>query len=462
MLKNYLRFSLMMLLSLGIYILSQNTFANLPYDNKGQPIPSLASMLTNVMPAVVNIIAQGKPPHFNNLLLDPNEESGRHAPHASPHEEEHDTTSMGSGVIVNAKNGVIITNAHLINKAKFIYVTLNDGRRFEGQLLGIDSDSDIAVLRIQGKDLQEIPLANSDRIKVGDFVVAIGSPFGLNQTVTSGIVSALQRTDIGIEGYENFIQTDASINPGNSGGALVNLHGELVGINTAILAPAGGNVGIGFAIPSNMAMDITSQLIKFGKLDRGIIGIRIQNFSPELAQAFNEKTQTGALITQVIPNSPAEKSGLRSGDLIIAINNISIVNAGQARNMIGTLRTNSNITINILRDHHSLKYQLKNIAPKQQIKETQAHNPFFFGTTLHNFAAQVPAFGYVKGVQIVSIKESSPSWHSGLRPGDVVISVNKHKVSNLDELNTTIDPKTDHLLLNLLRANGALYLVIKK
>lgn len=463
--NHYLRPLITTITVCSTILFNNAALANLPHEANGQSIPSLAPMLKKVMPAVVNIIAQGKPAGPRNPLLDPNED-GRGAPHSSRRRPNNggnnDTTSMGSGVIVSAKNGVVITNAHLIDKAKFIYVTLNDGRRFQGKLVGIDSDSDVAVIRIKADNLEEIPLADSNQVKVGDFVVAIGSPFGLNQTATSGIVSALQRTDIGIEGYENFIQTDASINPGNSGGALVNLRGELVGINTAILAPAGGNIGIGFAIPSNMAVTIATQLVKFGKLDRGVVGIRIQDFSPELAHAFKEEGYKGALITEVTPNTPAAKEGLRSGDLITAINGKPIINAGQARNAIGALRANSKIAIDILRNNRKYTYHVKNIAPKQQVEENQNHNPFFFGATLRNFAAQVPAFGYVKGVQVVNIKENSPGWHSGLRPGDVVISIDKQPVTNLDELNTVTDPKSSSILLNLLRGNGALYLVVKK
>ena len=443
-----------------LIIFTHSASANLPHKMEDPSLPSLAPMLEKVMPAVVNIIAQGKPFRPNNSLLDPDEED-HGAPH-SPRGGSKDTTSMGSGVIVSAKKGVVITNAHLVNKAKFIYVTLNDGRRFQATLVGIDSDSDVAVLRIAADKLEDLPLADSNGIKVGDFVVAIGSPFGLNQTVTSGIVSALQRTDIGIEGYENFIQTDASINPGNSGGALVNLRGELVGINTAILAPSGGNVGIGFAIPSNMAMAIATQIVKFGKLDRGVVGIRIQDFSPELAQAFKEDGYKGALITGVTPNTPAAKAGLRSGDLITAINGNVIMNAGQARNTIGAFRANSSITIDVLRKHRKYTYHVKNITPKQQAEESQANDPFFFDATLRNFAAQVPAFGHVKGVQVVNIKENSPGWHSGLRPGDVLVSIDMQPITDIDELNTAIDPKSNKILINLLRGSGALYLVVNK
>ncbi|MHA7841451.1 MAG: Do family serine endopeptidase [Gammaproteobacteria bacterium] len=464
LITTYLRPFATIALVCGAIFLNNVALATLPHTADGQPIPSLAPMLKKVMPAVVNVIAQGKPARLKNPLLDPNDDRHGTPPslRRNPDNGSNDTASMGSGVIVSAKNGVVLTNAHLVNQAKFIYVTLNDGRRFQGKLVGIDGDSDIAVLRIDGKNLAEIPLADSNQLKVGDFVVAIGSPFGLNQTATSGIVSALQRTDIGIEGYENFIQTDASINPGNSGGALVNLQGELVGINTAILAPAGGNVGIGFAIPSNMAVAIAAQLVKFGKLNRGLVGIRIQDFSPELAHAFKEDGYKGALITGVTPNTPAAKEGLRSGDLIIAINGNPIVNAGQARNAIGALRANSKIAIEILRNNRKYTYHLKNVAPKEQAEENKVHNPFFFGATLRNFAAQVPAFDHVKGVQVVNIKENSPSWQSGLRPGDVIISVDNQPTTDLDELNAVTDPKSDSILLNVLRANGALYIVVKK
>ena len=245
----------LMLISLMLF--SLNCTAALPPEVNNQPLPTLSTMLKKAMPAVVNIYVQGQMPPSHYPLGEP-------MPNGPA--EGRSFQDVGSGVIVDAKNGLVITNAHVVRYSQIILVTLNDGRHYKGQLIGIDNPSDVAVIKINAPDLMALPFADSNKAQVGDFVVAIGSPFGLlNQTVTSGVISALNRSDLGIEGYENFIQTDASINPGNSGGALVNVEGQLVGINTAILSPGGGNVGIGFAIPSNMVKSVTDQLIRYGK-----------------------------------------------------------------------------------------------------------------------------------------------------------------------------------------------------
>lgn len=303
-------------------------------------IPSMAPVLKNIMPAIVNVAVQG---YLPNEISAPGaaaeEEAQNNRRSRQLPEKGRKFESIGSGVIVDPKQGVIITNDHVIRNATLITITLQDGRRLKAKLIGGDSETDLAVLKIDAKNLKSLPIGDSDQLQVGDFVVAIGNPFGLNsfgnsQSATFGIVSALKRSDLNIEGVENFIQTDAAINPGNSGGALVNSKGELIGINTAILSPYGGNVGIGFAIPINMAKDVAQQIIKYGSIHRGLMGIFVQHLTPELAQAmgYPEDFQ-GALVAQVNPGSPAEFAGLKAGDIITQINNTKITQGTQVKQL---------------------------------------------------------------------------------------------------------------------------------
>src|SRR6202140_2330905 len=281
----------------------------------GAVVPSLAPMLARVTPGVVNIAVKGRVKEENPLLQDPFFRRFFNLPQRSQ-PEERETQATGSGVIVDAANGYVLTNGHVTETATRIEVTTKENRRFTAKLIGTDSDTDVAVLQIPATNLTAVPMGDSDRLQVGDFVLAIGNPFGLGQTVTSGIVSALGRSGLGIEGYEDFIQTDASINPGNSGGPLVNLQGECVGINTAILAPGGGNIGIGFAVPVNMARRVMEQLVRYGEVRRGQIGISIRDLGADLAA---KESYQGALIAEIASGSPAEKAGLQKGDIVKAV-----------------------------------------------------------------------------------------------------------------------------------------------
>jgi Do/DeqQ family serine protease len=300
----------------------------------GQTVPSLAPMLARVTPGVVNIAVRGRVREQNPLLQDPFFRRFFELPQ-NDRPRVRETEATGSGIIVDAVRGYVLTNGHVVENATKIEVTTKDNRRFTAKLLGRDPETDIAVLQISPDNLTAVPLGDSDRLEVGDFVLAIGNPFGLGQTVTSGIVSALGRSGLGIEGYEDFIQTDASINPGNSGGPLVNLNGECVGINTAILAPGGGNIGIGFAVPINMARRVMDQLIRYGEVKRGRIGVAIQDLTPDLAQAMSTSHTTGAVIARVEPSSPAERAGLRTGDLVVSANGVPVRSGTQLRNVIG-------------------------------------------------------------------------------------------------------------------------------
>src|SRR5256714_4100964 len=310
----------------------------------GGSVPSLAPMLARVTPGVVNIAVRGKVRAENPLLQDPFFRRFFNLPQRSQ-PEERETQATGSGVIVDAQNGYILTNGHVVDNATKIEVTTKDNKRFTAKLIGRDAETDVAVLQIPAETLTAVPVGDSDRLQVGDFVLAVGNPFGLGQTVTSGIVSALGRSGLGIEGYEDFIQTDASINPGNSGGPLVNLQGQVVGINTAILAPGAGNIGIGFAVPINMERRVMDQIVRYGEVKRGRIGVAIQDLTPELAQAMNTKQTNGAVIARVESGSPAEQAGLRTGDLVVAVNGTPVRSGTQLRNTIGLARIGDQVTL---------------------------------------------------------------------------------------------------------------------
>ncbi|EKD72028.1 MAG: hypothetical protein ACD_46C00029G0001 [uncultured bacterium] len=436
-----------------IILCTQLSDAATPVDS------SIAPMLQNVLPAIINIRAQIKITDFNTLRelqkeRNINPDSNQPLP---------DTfVSVASGVVVDAKNGYILTNAHVINDAQTITITLSDGRHFVAKLIGKDKPSDIALLQIRAKNLTAIPLADSNNLKVGDFVAAIGNPFGLNQTVTSGIVSALGRTTLGIENYENFIQTDAPINPGNSGGALINMEGQLIGINTAILAPDRGSIGIGFAIPSNMAKSIMNQLIQYGDVKRGMLGIGTQDITPDLARAFNIDITKGAAITQVLPNSPAQISGLSIGDIITSVNGTDIKNASDVINTVGFLRVDSRINLTVLRKNKQLSLNVTLSDPKKRLQLIQQSDPFLYGVGLRNFSLLSPIHGNVHGVLVVSLQQDSNAWQSDLRPGDVITSVNQEPVTNIEELKAATAKAEKSVLLNVLRGSSAIFLVIDK
>ncbi|HTV90328.1 MAG TPA: Do family serine endopeptidase [Stellaceae bacterium] len=312
----------------------------------GAAVPTLAPMLARITPGVVNIAVRSRVREQNPLLQDPFFRRFFNLPQGQQ-SQERETEATGSGVIVDATHGYVLTNGHVVENATRIDVTTKDNRRFEARLVGRDDETDIAVLQIPADHLTAVPMGNSDKLQVGDFVLAIGNPFGLGQTVTSGIVSALGRSGLGIEGYEDFIQTDASINPGNSGGPLVNLQGQCVGINTAILAPGGGNIGIGFAVPINMARRVMEQLIRYGRVRRGRIGVAIEDLTPDLAAAMKTSHSEGAVIARVDPASPAERAGLEPGDLVVGINGVPVHSGTQLRNTIGLTQIGSKVDLKI-------------------------------------------------------------------------------------------------------------------
>lgn len=466
-----LKKSLLALSFLGIVSFSTNVFAHLPpLQNNSTEQHSLAPMLQKVMPAIVNISVLGV---SAGKIKDKNADDSQADDEGDSNDDDsadsHSDTnlrkfiSLGSGVIVDAHNGYIVTNSHVLRNAKTINVTLSDGRQMTASIIGGDNVADIAVLQIKAKNLSELPLHDIDSTKVGDFVVAIGNPYGLNQTVTSGIVSALQRTNLGIEGYENFIQTDAPINPGNSGGALVNLSGELIGINTAIFSPDGGNVGIGFAVPSNVVKSVMTQIIKYGSVRRGLMGIMVQPITTNLAEALSLADIKGALVSQVSPESPAAKAGILPGDIIRKIDNTPINLASDVTNIVGLLREGSKINLEILRNKKVLNLSLITASPKEYQKNSMANNPLIYGANLRDFSQITAIHGLVQGVQITGLAEQSPLWRAtplGLRPGDVIVSANMKPVHNTNEL-LQIAKTSKQLLLNVYRDTGAMFVVVK-
>ncbi|MEY1662699.1 Do family serine endopeptidase [Isoalcanivorax beigongshangi] len=425
----------------------------------GTPLPSLAPTLEKVTPAVVNISVMARVrSHQNPLMQDPFFRRFFNIPDGPMPSQR--TASAGSGVIVDARNGYVLTNAHVVRNAEAVEVTLVDGRVLKAELKGIDTGVDLAVLKVEAKDLVEISIADSSNLRVGDFVVAIGNPFGLGQTVTSGIVSALGRSGLRIDGYENFIQTDASINPGNSGGALVNLRGELVGINTAIIAPAGGNVGIGFAIPTSIATNIMTQLIEHGEVRRGVLGVTVQDLDTELAEAFKVQQRTGVVISQVLEDSAAQDAGLRPGDVVTQVDGIAVKNAVDLRNRVGLAPVGDEIRLDIVRDG-------KRHAVVAVIRETGGKAADGAAISNHIKGAQLRDLrdGEIdhasSGVLVEGVERGSAAAHSGLLPGDVIISVNRKDVRNMDQLRAAVtDPKAA-LLLRLNRQGGSFFVVIR-
>ena len=430
--------------------------AALPAAVEGRPLPTLAPMLERATPAVVNISTVTRVRVSNPLLDDP---FFRHFFRVPKQQRERKSSSAGSGVVVDAERGYLLTNHHVISQADEVHVTLRDGRRLKAELVGSDPETDVAVIRIPAEGLTALKLADSDRLRVGDFVVAIGNPFGLGQTVTSGIVSALGRSGLGIEGYEDFIQTDASINPGNSGGALVNLNGELVGINTAILSKSGGSQGIGFAIPANMAQQVMAQLVEFGEVRRGRLGVGVQDLTPDLAAAFGIRSGRGAVVSSIASGSAAERAGLRVGDVIVAVNGRATEDGASVRNAIGLLRVGDEAKLSVLRDGRKLSLGMKvEGIGGEQLGGRDLH-PRLRGATLVDVSQDGPN-GPVQGVAIADVARGSPAWNAGLRKGDLITSANRIPVQSIAQMEAAVSGRKG-LLLNIRRGNGALFLMLK-
>ncbi|WP_068544917.1 Do family serine endopeptidase [Thalassotalea crassostreae] len=423
--------------------------ASLPQQIYSEEMPSLAPMLEQVTPAVVSISVAGTQ-KVNQQVPDAfkfffGERRGQ--------AQERPFRGLGSGVIIDADKGYIVTNNHVIDQADEILVTLKDGRQLEAKKIGADSQSDIALLQIKADNLTEIRISDSDTLRVGDYTVAIGSPFGLGQTVTSGIVSALGRSGLNIEQLEDFIQTDAAINSGNSGGALVNLRGELIGINTAILGPNGGNVGIGFAIPANMMKNLTNQIIEHGEVRRGVLGITGHSLNAEISKAMDLETNQGGFVSQVTKDSAAEKAGIKAGDIIVAVDGKKIKSFNELRGKIGSIGAGKTVKLTLLRDgdEETVKVTLQS-APDANIEAANIH-PALEGAKLSSASNG--------GVKVMDIASGSPAEQSGLKEGDIIAGVNRKRVTNLAEFRTLIEDSSGVQALNVIRGNTELYLMIR-
>ena len=415
----------LLLAGLWLALVSFSAQAQLPSNVGGQPVVSLAPLVDKAAPAVVNIrIVQERRGPFGRAF-----ESG----------------GAGSGVIVDAENGYILTNHHVVGEADDIQVGLIDGRTLDAEIVGSDAATDIALIKVEGDNLTEMPIGDSNTVRVGDFVIAIGNPYGLTHTVTSGIVSALGRTGINREGYEDFIQTDASINPGNSGGALVNMSGELIGINSMIFSRSGGNIGIGFAVPTEIASSIMGQIIDFGEIRRGLLGVNIQDIDSEAAKTLNIETEGGALISRVFPDSAAEKAGLEVGDVIIGINDKTIKSATELRNTVGLLRSGDTVNIRYIRDNKKRTTSAElGSAAAQMLSGADSH-PGLAGASFSPASTSSES-----GVEVTAVEEGSPAAQRGLRAGDVITAVNRVLVRDLNDLR------------EIARSNRILFLLIQR
>lgn len=445
-------------------------------------LPSLAPMLEKVMPSVVSIYVEGHTTNAGN----PGKEGippqlqpffGENSPFCqdgSPFQsspvcqgegddddngqqqpKQENFQALGAGVVINAEKGYVVTNSHVVENADKIQVRLSDGRKYDGKVLGKDPRSDIALVQLKDfKNLIAIKVADSDQLRVGDYTVAIGNPYGLGETATSGIVSALGRSGLNIENYENFIQTDAAINRGNSGGALVNLNGELVGLNTAILAPDGGNIGIGFAIPSNMVKSVVAQIVEFGEVKRGELGITGTELNSELAQAMKVDAQRGAFVSQVRPKSAADEAGIKAGDVIVTLNGKAVSSFSALRAQVGSLPVGSKVALGLLREGKPLTVEVT----LQQSNQAQVASGNLYsgieGAELSN--TQVDG---EKGVKVDNVKPGSAAAKIGLKKDDIILGVNQQAVQNIGELRKILDSKPAVLALNVRRGDSTIYLL---
>ena len=451
-------------IALGLSVLTapMMSVAETPTEiSAGQVMPSLAPMLEKVLPSVVSISVEGK--QKSNAAQMDDDISEEFKFFFGPDMFDRDRAprnfkGLGSGAIINAEKGYVLTNNHVIKDADKITVQLHDGREFKAKVIGADEMSDVALIQVEKpKNLTALKLADSDKLRVGDFTVAIGNPFGLGQTVTSGIVSALGRSMGSDSGtYENYIQTDAAVNRGNSGGPLINLNGELIGINTAILSPSGGNAGIAFAIPSNMANNLVQQILEFGEVRRGMLGIKGGELNADLAQAFDIEAKKGAFISEVMPGSAADKAGLKAGDVITAINGQAISSFAEMRAKIATSGAGTEIDLTYLRDGKSNNAKVTLQSDDQTQTRANGLLPALDGAELNNYDEKG-----MKGVAITKIKPNSLAEQRGLKSGDVIIGINRQKVENLGQLRKILESKPSAIALNIIRGDSNFYLLVQ-
>lgn len=445
--KKPVRLLSVLALSIGVTLsasslVSASTSTDVPAQ---QPVlPSLAPMLERVLPAVVSVQVER-----SDSATDTPEAKGS-APRA--------TGGLGSGVIIDAKNGYILTNNHVIDQADKIKIKLNDGREFDAKTIGSDKQTDIALLQLQdAKDLNEIKIADSDALRVGDFTVAVGNPFGLGQTATSGIISALGRSGLNLEGLENFIQTDASINQGNSGGALVNLNGELIGINTAMLATGGGNVGIGFAIPSNMAQTLVKQFIQYGEAKRGLLGIKGTELNADIAKAMNLNAQRGAFISEVLPGSGSEKAGIKAGDVITSLNDKTIQSFAELRSKIATTEPGTVVKLGLLRDGKPLSVNVTLDKSPTSVANMASILPALQGASFSDSQTK----DGTKGILLDNVEKGSPAAQIGLQKDDIIIAINRSPVQNLTDMRKIMETKPAIVAFQVVRGDNSLYILAR-
>lgn len=427
--------------------------------------PGMADMLENVTPAVVNIAVNGhidSPQNQNPLSNDPLFRQFFGIPEqAQPQQRQFQ--SAGSGVIIDADKGYVITNHHVIDHADEISVTLFDKRSFTAKLIGSDAATDVALLQIEADNLVEVGISDSDTLRVGDLVMAIGNPFGLGQTVTTGMVGALGRNGINREGFEDFIQTDASINPGNSGGALIDYNGELVGINTAIIAPSGGNVGIGFAVPTNMAMAVVDQLLEYGEIRRGMIGISIADLTPDVASALDLSVTEGAIIQSVQPDSAASEAGLEAGDVVISVGGESVSDMSDLRNKLALVRAGTAVDLEVLREQQRLKLSVtpSESNPFTAGQAAPAQHQLLAGVQLGQIPSDHRAYNKVRGVLVIDVAQDSRAWRNQLRPGDIITAVNRNPVASPGELEERMAAARGAVALSVIRDDQRLLLILR-
>ncbi|MCK0950356.1 serine endoprotease DegQ [Enterobacter hormaechei subsp. steigerwaltii] len=429
--------------------------AALPSQVPGQEaIPSLAPMLEKVLPAVVSVQVEGTARQSQRIP----EELKKYFGEDAQDQQAQPFEGLGSGVIIDAAKGYILTNNHVISQADKISVQLNDGREFDAKLIGGDDQSDIALLQVQNpSNLTQIAIADSDKLRVGDFAVAVGNPFGLGQTATSGIVSALGRSGLNLEGLENFIQTDASINRGNSGGALLNLNGELIGINTATLAPGGGSIGIGFAIPSNMAKTLSQQLIQFGEVKRGLLGIKGMEMSADIAKAFKLNVQRGAFVSEVLPNSGSAKAGVKSGDVIVSLNDKPLSSFAELRSRIATTEPGAKVKLGLIREGKPLTVEVTLDKSTSSSASAEQISPALQGATLSDGQLK----NGTKGISVTTVEKSSPAAQAGLHQDDVIVGVNRTRVQSIAEMRKVLESKPAVIALQIIRGNDTLYILLR-
>ena len=449
--------------ALVLALASGTANAQLPTRVGSQEMPTLAPLVKQVEPAVVSIATKGTVnAPTNPLMEDPFFRRFFGFPDQQQPQRRREVQSAGSGVIVDAAKGYILTNHHVVENAELIEIYLNDNRSLKAKVIGSDPGTDIAVLQVENsKNLVQMKLGNSDQVQVGDFVLAIGNPFGLQHTVTSGIVSALGRNGINPDGYEDFIQTDASINPGNSGGALVNLRGELIGINSAIFSNSGGNIGIGFAIPVNIAKSIMNQILQYGEVKRGLLGVSISDFNADSAEAFGiEATVEGALVQEVVNDSAAEKAGIMVGDVIVSVDGQRIKSASDLRNTIGLKRSGDSVRVEVIRDGKRRPFTtvLSEVSVSAQIDGGDVH-PGLAGAQLGNHEGKGEDFTG-PGVSIDAVEPDSPAALAGIRPNDIIVSVNRKRVRNVRELQQAASQQS-LLIMSVRRGNRNLLLQIR-